>query len=106
MFTEIEILAIPIWYWLLAVANVSIGLIGAWIHRNSKMASPGLSALFGLVVGSMIIVFSGYLAPAFTGYWIHGWNLLGIISGVFLVLWLVLDFQAMYNIVRYGRVVA
>lgn len=96
----IDLNAILVWYWLLAITIVLMTFTASIIHKT------WIPAMFGAIIGGILVLFASYLEPALFGWLTNPNIVIQILSLVFFVMWLLAIAQALYNGLRYGRVTA
>lgn len=91
-----------IWYYLLAIGISLLCLYATWIH---KTATP---FFWGLSVSLIIIMLQTYLSPVLFGVLAYDWATQPILfglTGAFAVMWFGYIGLALYNLIKYGKVV-
>lgn len=90
-----------VWYWIMALVIIGITLISSYVNDT------WIPAIWGLIIGGILIAFPSYLEPALFGWLITTDIIVMTVSFIFMILWILFASQCIYNSFRYdGRLYA
>jgi len=101
MYISLDIGQFIIWYYLLTLGLVLIGLIASYIHQTVK------PLFWGVIVGLLMIMLQVYLSPIVFGVLEYDWNIQffeWVLMGWFAVAFFGYLGICCFNLIRYGEV--